>query len=110
MSDSREIKLVKLTSKSRYQRLLNRDSETYGIKAGHVILKPGENIGRHTTGEYEEVIVVLKGSGELKLDGRDVSKIGSNTILYIPPQTFHDVRNIGIRKLEYIFITSKAIK
>ncbi|MBU1061502.1 MAG: cupin domain-containing protein [Candidatus Omnitrophica bacterium] len=109
MERSKNVKVVKLTCKEQYQRLLNRDSETYGIKSGHVILKPGDNIGRHATGEYEEVIIILKGKAELKLTGKKISKAGYNTVLYIPPQTYHDIKNIGAGILEYIFITSKVI-
>jgi len=102
------VKLVKLESKEKYQRLLSRDSDTSGIKVGHVILSSSENIGVHTTGEREEVIVILKGKGEASIGKNDVVNIKKNEVLYIPPQTEHDVKNTGSGILEYIFITSQT--
>lgn len=107
MSSPLKAKLIKLKSKEKYQRLLDKDSGTCGIKSGHVILKPGENIGEHTTGEREEVIIVLKGIGEIVVDKKKF-KLDRSAVLYIPPQTNHDIKNTGSRILEYIFIISKS--
>lgn len=97
---------IKLGSGEKYQRLLDKNSGTAGIKAGHVILQPGENVGAHTTGEREEVIIVLKGNGEAMVGKESIFKLGSDAILYIPPRTDHDVRNNGTGELEYIFVTA----
>ena len=110
MSNSRKAMLIKLESSEKYQRLLNKDSGSFGIKSGHVILKPGENIGEHTTAEREELIIVLKGSGEAIVDRETILKIESNSVLYIPPKTKHDIKNTGSGILEYIFITSPALE
>lgn len=99
-------RLIKLGTKDKYQRLLNEDSGTCGIKSGHVILKPGENIGKHATEDREEVVVVLKGRGEVKIGDQGTLKIRRNTVLYVPPQTIHDIKNTSSEILEYVFITS----
>ncbi len=102
-----KIRYIKLESKYRYQRLLNEGLGTSGLKSGHVILRPGEDIGRHTTGEREEIIIIIKGNGEAEVNRRNVLKIKANSILYIPPRTCHDIKNTGMEDLEYIFVTSK---
>lgn len=101
-------KIVKLETSSKYQRLFNRDSGTCGIKAGHVMLKKGEDIGGHSTNDLEEALVILKGNGRLVIDKEEGIDFGSDTVLYVPPQTIHNVKNTGKGILEYIFITSNA--
>lgn len=110
MTNSSRVKLIRFDFKEKYQRLLDKTSGTSGIKAGHVILKPGENVGEHTTAEREEIIIVLKGKGEARVDKETILKIGKNSLLYIPLQMSHDIKNTGKTILEYIFITSPAKK
>lgn len=98
-------RLIKLESGERYQRLFSRESETSGIKAGHVILKPGESIGEHSTLEREEVLIVLRGSGEAVIDKDVILSIKPDTVAYIPSRTNHDIKNTGQDIMEYIFIT-----
>lgn len=105
MNNLNKVKLVKLENSERYQRLLNKDLGTSGVKAGHVLLKPSENIGEHSTNDREEVIIFLKGNGEVVIEN-DILKIESNSVLYIPPQTKHDIKNIGRDDLDYIYVTS----
>ena len=108
MVDMKEPKLVKLESTEKYQRLINKDLGSSGLKSGHVTLKPGENIGEHSTNEREEIIIVLKGKGEAVVDKNKIFTIKENHALYIPPQTSHDIKNSGKENLEYVFVTSKA--
>jgi len=109
MSNSAKAKLIKLTSTEKYQRLISKELGSYGIKSGHVILKPSENVGEHTTDEREEVIIVLKGKGKAIIGKNEIFNIESNIVLYIPPKTLHDIKNTGSDPLEYIFVTSLAI-
>jgi len=106
MSNTSRVKLVKLESTEKYQRLVSKDLGSLGIKSGHVRLQPGENIGEHTTGEREEVIIILKGNGEAIIDKNSILKIGDNSVLYIPPKTEHDIKNTGSEILDYIFVVS----
>ncbi|MDP6686098.1 MAG: cupin domain-containing protein [Candidatus Omnitrophota bacterium] len=105
MNETSRVKLVKLLSGSKYQRLLSKESGTKNIKAGHVILQPAESIGTHSTGEREEVLVVLKGKGKAAIN-KETIDIESDNVLYIPPETQHDIKNTGPHILEYIFIVS----
>ena len=104
----KEAKLVKLRSKEKYQRLISKDLGSLGLKSGHVTLKPGENIGEHSTNEREEIIVILRGEGEAIIDKNKIFTIKANHALYIPPETGHDIKNSGDEDLEYVFVTSKA--
>jgi len=108
MADFPKPKLVNLKSGERYQRLFSKDSGTRGIKAGYVILKEGEEVGEHSTGGLEEVLVILKGNGQMAIDKTEGLDFGHSAVLYVPPQTIHNVKNTGKGTLEYIFITSDA--
>ena len=108
MADLPKPKIVKLESNSKYQRLFNKDSGTRGLKSGHVILKKGEEIGEHSTNGIEEALVILKGKGQLVINKKENLDFENHTVLYIPPDTVHNVKNTGNGILEYIFITSNA--
>nr|MBU1328353.1 cupin domain-containing protein [Candidatus Omnitrophota bacterium] len=108
MADLPKPKIVKLESNSKYQRLFNKDSGTLGLKSGHVILKKGEEIGEHSTNDLEEALVILKGKGLLLINSEEEFDFEDNSVLYIPPDTIHNVKNTGNGILEYIFITSNA--
>lgn len=108
MADFPKPKIVKLTSGSKYQRLFSKDSGTYGIKSGHVILQEDEEISEHSTNDMEEALVILKGKGQLTVNKKENLDFGDNTVLYVPPDTIHNVKNTGKGILEYIFITSNA--
>jgi len=101
-------RLIILDSAEKYQRLFSRDLGTSGMKSGHVRLQPGENIGEHSTGEREEVLVILKGKGEAVIGKGEIFNIEKDTILYIPSQTGHDIKNTGLEILEYVFIISNV--
>ena len=101
-------RIVKFKYRTGYQRLTSRESGTCGLKAGHVVLHPGQNIGRHTTAEREEIIIVLKGKGEVLIDNSGAVKIQGSSALYIPPHTGHDIKNIGRERLDYIFVTARS--
>ena len=49
-----------------------------------------------------------QGKGEAVIDNKAVFKIQNGSCLYIPPETLHDVKNTGVRHLEYVFITSQT--
>lgn len=108
MADFSRPKIIKLKSGSRYQRLFSMDSGTCGIKSGHVTLKEGEEIGEHSTNNLEEALIILKGSGRLIINREKGLDFEDNTVVYVPPETIHNVKNTGSGALEYIFITSNA--
>ena len=105
-SKSRSIILPPLDQK--YERLLGGPPDTLGMKSGCVLLSPGEAVGLHSSGEYEEVIVPLSGSGLLIVTGMESIQAKPGCNLYNPPHTQHDVINTGDQPLRYIYIVSKA--
>lgn len=54
---------------SEYARVLGGPPETVTMRSGHVVLAPGAAVGAHSTEGYEEVVIVLAGSGEVRVAG-----------------------------------------
>lgn len=86
--------------------LLRGAPQTSGMRSGFVRLKPGETVGWHTTGQHEEALVVLHGSGEAQIEGRASLPIASEMLVYIPPATRHNVKNTGDTILEYVYLVA----
>jgi mannose-6-phosphate isomerase-like protein (cupin superfamily) len=87
-----------------YRLLLDGPPQTRGMRCGRVVLKPGETAGEHSTGQYEEVLVVLEGQGELWFKDLPSLVAEKGYLLYVPPQVIHDVRNTGRVELRYLYI------
>ena len=49
--------------------------------------------------EVEEVIVCISGLGECTFQGRAPEQFRAGSVLIIPPQTLHTLRNIGAERL-----------
>jgi mannose-6-phosphate isomerase-like protein (cupin superfamily) len=105
MKNSKVIPLP--TGQEPYTPILAGPPETNCLKSGFVILAPGKSVGKHSTKEYEELIVPLEGEGELRVDGMEPLPIRKGQVLYTPPQTPHDVLNTSNRPLKYIYIVAK---
>ena len=88
--------------------LLSGPPETVTMRAGRVILAPGKSVGIHSTGENEEVLVILEGQGKMRIKGGGILKLSKSVIAYCPPRTEHDVFNTGTNILSYIYIVAKA--
>jgi mannose-6-phosphate isomerase-like protein (cupin superfamily) len=105
-----EPRVIKLRGEEKYQRLLGGLPDTLGMKAGHVILKPGESVGEHSTGPKEEAIIVLRGKGEISCEGKAPLTVEKNTLVYVPPETKHDVENTGSEPLKYVYVVAPVQK
>ena len=90
------------------QPLLGGPPETVTMKSGLVTLAPGESVGKHSTGQHEEMLVILAGQGEMIF--KDGSKLGvaANHALYCPPETEHDVKNTGSERLRYVYVVAST--
>jgi mannose-6-phosphate isomerase-like protein (cupin superfamily) len=93
---------------SSYFEILGK-SEAHALRSGFVTLPPGADVGVHSTENYEELIIVLNGRGELEVNGQKMTKIKKGQIAYNPPQTKHNVYNTGKAPLRYIYVIAKAI-
>jgi len=90
--------------------LLKGAPQTSGMRGGSVRLKPGESVGWHSTGENEEALTILRGSGVAKIDGHADVPLHENMLAYIPPATRHNVTNTGNAELAYVWIVAPAEK
>jgi len=91
-----------------YTRLLGGPPETVTMRSGEVVLAPGEAVGKHGTDEYEEVVIVLAGSGELRVADGPTLLLTTGSVAYCPPQTLHDVVNTGTVRLRYVYVVARA--
>jgi len=82
--------------------------QTAGMRGGFVRLKSGETVGWHTTGENEESLVVLRGHGELRIEGQPARAFAGPALAYVPPATRHNVANTGNDLLEYVYVVAPA--
>ncbi len=88
--------------------LLGGPPQTAGMRSGVVVLPPGANVGRHSTGAREEVIVVLEGRGEVRVAGDPALAVSAGTGAYVPPGRDHDVANLGDGPLRYVYVVAAA--
>jgi mannose-6-phosphate isomerase-like protein (cupin superfamily) len=95
-------------SKKGFTRILGGPPETVTMKCGANVLYAGESVGRHSTGDREEVLVVLSGRGVFVTIGEDDHEIAENMVVYCPPRTEHDVINTGSEPLWYVYIVARA--
>ncbi len=97
---------LELKSDGNYKPLLSGVPQTAGMKSGLVTVKPGESCGEHSTGSHEETLVVLEGEGRLVLAGGKYVEIAGGYVAYVPPNTYHDVKNMGVTPLRYVYVVA----
>ena len=88
--------------------LLQGVPQTMGMRSGFVRLQPGATVGWHTTGQHEEALVILRGKGEVLIDGQAAQAFIAPAFAYIPPTTLHNVLNTGEESLEYVYVVAPA--
>jgi oxalate decarboxylase/phosphoglucose isomerase-like protein (cupin superfamily) len=93
-----------------YQEIVDGPPATIGMYSGLVTIKPGETVGHHNTENYEEMLVILSGEGEMVFEKGMPVTLKYGMVAYCPPHTEHDVKNIGTIPLKYIYVASKTIK
>ena len=81
----------------------NRDHEV-----GSGLLAPGKSVGKHTTGQHEELLVILEGKGETSFADGSKLPVEAAHALYCPPETEHDVTNTGTGTLRYVYVVAAA--
>jgi mannose-6-phosphate isomerase-like protein (cupin superfamily) len=78
------------------------------MRAGMVTLGAGEECGRHNTEDYEELLIIVEGQGEAELEGYGALALAAGHVAYVPPGTFHNVRNRGPGPLRYVYVVAPA--
>ena len=104
-SSSTAPRLARPSENEKYTPLLREGVNTHRLRCGHVVLQPDESVGEHSTQAVEEAIVVLQGRAEANLGGHKPITAAAGQVIYIPPQTVHNIRNAGEAILRYIYIT-----
>jgi len=100
--------VIDLLDNGEYQSLLRGEPKTYGMRAGRVFLKPGEECGEHTTGTREELLIFLSGKGQAEIEG-DILDVAAGKVAYIPPETKHNIKNNSeTEALSYIYCVAPA--
>ena len=99
---------TQLKGRQRFLRLLGDSSKTKGLRSGLVTLKPKEFIGEHKTEHKEEVIIIIKGRATVYFGKNSKLKAAQNTLVFIPPETTHNVENSGKSFLQYVYVTTQV--
>ena len=108
MASSEKVLVIELNDKAEYQRILEGQPQTFGMRSGRVYINPGQSCGRHSTKNHEELLVFLSGQGLLLIGEQDSHQVGQGKVCYIPPHTDHDVKNPGTEPLIYIYCVAPA--
>jgi mannose-6-phosphate isomerase-like protein (cupin superfamily) len=88
--------------------VLSGPPETVTMKSGFVVLAPGKSVGKHSTAQNEELLVVLAGQGEMTFKDGSKLPVQANTALYCPPETEHNVTNTGTEPLRYVYVVAST--
>ena len=89
-----------------YQRLVGGPPASSGMKAGAVVLELGASVGEHVSAAKEETLVVLEGEAELVCEGFPPLRAAAPAVLYVPAETKHNVKNVGVASLRYVYVTA----
>ncbi len=108
MASSQKARAIDLDSRPEYQRLLEGEPQTCGMRSGRVYLEAGKSCGQHSTKDHEELLVFLAGQGVVHIGGGEDLRVGLGKVAYIPPRTLHDVENTGDKALAYIYCVAPA--
>ena len=76
------------------------------MRSGYVTLQPGESVGTHNTGNFEELVITLEGQGEMEMADRGRTPFAKGILLHAFPHSEHNVWNTGKEVLRYIYIVA----
>ena len=80
-----------------------------GLRARTVQLKPGERMARHSTGQREELLIVL--DGRLRVEAESPTKarrrlaVTDGQAVFLPKRTPHAVINASKARAMYLYVT-----
>lgn len=97
---------VPLSGAQKFTRLLAGVPHTRGMKSGYVTLQPGESVGEHKTEAREEAVVILEGTASVYCEGKHLFNAQAQSLVYIPPEKKHDIKNEGKEMLRYVYIVT----
>ena len=100
---------VQLKAGEKRRHLLGDAPPTAGFRSGEVILEAGESVGEHSTKHKEEVLVIFSGKAEVSTDKAEPFIAEAESLVYVPPKTTHNVKNIGTGTLRYVYIVAPVM-
>ncbi len=102
-------KVIELDSHGKdYLPVLTGPPETVTMKSGLEVLAPNQSVGKHSTGQHEELLVVLEGQGEMNFKDGSKLEVKANHAIYCPPETEHNVTNTGRSVLRYVYVVAST--
>ena len=87
---------------ARDEQLLVKREETQGIGNGYVRLKEGARTPENTHPDEEEIYLILKGEGLVRI-GDEEERVSGGDVLYVPAKTRHEVICDSSAGLEYLY-------
>jgi mannose-6-phosphate isomerase-like protein (cupin superfamily) len=66
---------------------------------------PGSEQLLHAHPANEQVYVIVRGRGLMKVGGEE-QEVGAGTMVFVPPRTDHAIRNVGDEPLVYVSATA----
>ncbi|MBU1921204.1 cupin domain-containing protein [bacterium] len=78
------------------------------FESGCVALQPGDSGSEHSSMSWQEMLVVLRGEGEIIIGGKEKLPIHAGEAVYIPRQTIHQLHCIGDSVLQYVYVAAKT--
>ena len=91
-------------------RLLSGPPQTQGYRSGFVVLQKGQSMHEHSTERYEEALIIIEGAGTASLIGHEDIAFKAGTLIYIPPETRHSIKNTGETPLRYVYLVAPTRK
>lgn len=103
-------KTIKFDTRSdEYQELLSGEEDSVVFYSGLVTIALNGSGELHSTEDYEEIIIVLEGDGEVRLEDMSESlKIRYGLVGFIPTESTHQVYNTGEVPLKYIYVATRS--
>jgi quercetin dioxygenase-like cupin family protein len=83
--------------------------DSVGMMSGLVTLALGHWVGKHTTGQHEEMLIILEGKGKMTFTTGEALPVEPGHALYCPPKTEHNVTNTGNTTLRYIYVVAPTL-
>jgi mannose-6-phosphate isomerase-like protein (cupin superfamily) len=80
-----------------HQTLASREQGVNGMEVWMQTVAPGAGTPVHRH-ECEEVIVVLRGSGQVTIEGEE-TRFGPNSTIIVPPDASHQLVNSGAEEM-----------
>ncbi|HUL43401.1 MAG TPA: cupin domain-containing protein [Bacteroidota bacterium] len=91
-----------------YLRILGGPPESSTLHSGLVTLRRKASVGKHNTEKYEEMVIVLRGTGIMKITGGPDLSFKAGQVVYCPSHTEHDVLNTGRTLLRYVYVVAET--